>query len=74
MVIGVPDEQHLAVFQSLSRDYSRTLLFCVFDQDTDLLPYFVRGGAAVATVRSNGNWSASWTEMMRSSWSTVSAG
>ena len=74
MVIGFPDDNHLAAFQALGRDYARTVLFVVSDHESDRLLYFKRGGASVAEVETDGSWSRSWSEAMRMTWPTVSAG
>ncbi|MBT8203427.1 MAG: hypothetical protein KJO87_09000, partial [Acidimicrobiia bacterium] len=75
MITGRLDEDNLAVFQTLGRDYSRTVLMVVADEDPEFLAPFKLGGAAAVQVGAGDRWSKAWTEAIGAGrWSTASPG
>lgn len=75
LITGTPDDHNLAVFQTFSRDYARTMLMVVGDEEPDQMASFQRGGAVAVRVPPDGSWAAAWTEAIgRKKWSTVSPG
>lgn len=75
MITGRLDQDNLAVFQTLGRDYSRTVLMVVGDEDPEFLAPFKLGGAAAVQVGAGDRWSDAWTEAIGAGrWSTASPG
>lgn len=73
LVSGRVDEQHLVAYQTLSRDYARTILMMVGDEPLDTLALH-HGGAAVVAIGPEEDWATAWSEAMRSTWPSASAG
>ena len=74
VVTGRPDDNLLASYQALSRDYARAFLMIVTAEETELTDVFRRGGVATAVVGPDEPWGPAWTTAMRSTWPTASAG
>ncbi len=75
LITGAVDEENLAVFQTLGRDYSRTVLMVVADEEPDSLVPFKLGGAAAAVVRIGDSWTGAWTQVIGAGrWSSASPG
>jgi uncharacterized protein (DUF58 family) len=74
MVTGVPDEEFLAAFQTLERDYARSLLMVVAEEAPPTMERFHLAGAGTAVLTSKGSWARAWLEVMRSTWSIASPG
>jgi uncharacterized protein (DUF58 family) len=75
MISGSLDDDVLAVFQTLGRDYRRTMLMVVGDEDAEALVPFKLGGAVVVRVGTDDTWASAWAEMIGAGrWSSVSPG
>lgn len=73
-ITGRVDDDNLAVFQTLGRDYSRTVLMVVSDEEPDLVP-FKLGGAAATVVATTDSWTAAWGDVIGAGrWSSASPG
>lgn len=72
LVTGIPDEHMLGAFQTLGRDYARTMLMVVAHEEPETIVPFQLGGAATAHVPPDGSWGPAWAEAMRMTWSTAS--
>ncbi len=71
MVTGEVGDSHLAVYRTLGRDYTRTLVMAVADEQNEAILRFRQ--AAVVTILAPGGtrWSAAWQEAMERTWSTA---
>lgn len=74
LITGTPDEQNLAIFQTLKRDYARTVLMVVADDEPESIGPFKLGGAATVVVSADGDWAPAWSEAMRMRWPIASLG
>lgn len=74
LITGALDEDNLAVFQTLGRDYSKTVLMVVSDDEPDLVPYKL-GGAAATVVGTADSWTQAWADAIGAGrWSSASPG
>jgi uncharacterized protein (DUF58 family) len=75
MISGSLDDDVLAVFQTLGRDYRRTMLMVVGDEDATALMPFKLGGAAAVRVGTEETWAGAWADVIGAGrWSSVSRG
>jgi uncharacterized protein (DUF58 family) len=75
LITGALDEENLAVYQTLGRDYSKTVLMVVSDEEPEFLVPFKLGGAAAAVVGLDDSWAGAWTEAIGAGrWSSASPG
>ena len=75
LITGALDEENLAVYQTLGRDYSKTVLMVVADEEPEFLVPFKLGGAAAAVVGLADSWAGAWTEAIGAGkWSSASPG
>ena len=74
MVTGEVDEQDLAAFRTLSRDFSRTVVLSVGRADSHHLISFRRVGAVTVSVGPDDPWAPAWSEALEMSWSTALPG
>ena len=75
LITGALDEDNLAVYQTLGRDYSKTILMVVSDEEPEFLVPYKLGGAAAAVVGLNDSWTGAWTEAIGAGrWSSASPG
>ena len=74
LVTGNPDDDDLAVYRVLGRDFVKTLIMAVAEDTNEAILAFGRAGAI--TIRSDANtlWSPAWREAMERTWSTATAG
>ncbi len=73
MVTGTPDEDDLAAFRSLTRDFNRTVVLAV-DETAEDAAQFHRAGAVTVIAAPGTPWAPVWREAMELTWSTVTAG
>ncbi len=74
MVTGTPDEQDLAAFRALTRDFNKTIILAV-DQGADAASaQFHRAGTVTVVAPPDTPWAPVWREAMEMTWSTVTAG
>ncbi len=75
LITGRLDDENLAVFETLGRDYSKTVLMVVADEEPDFLVPFKLGGAAASVVGLNDSWAGAWSEAIGAGrWSSASPG
>ncbi len=74
LVTGEPDDQILTVFQTLKRDYARTVLMVVADGESESTFPFRLAGAATVVANEDGDWAPAWSEAMRMRWPIASRG
>ncbi len=75
LITGTVDEDNLGVYQTLGRDYSRTVLMVVTDEEPDILVPFQLGGAASVVVGTEDSWAEAWTQVVGAGrWSSASPG
>ncbi|MBT8246446.1 MAG: DUF58 domain-containing protein, partial [Acidimicrobiia bacterium] len=75
LITGALDDDNLAVFQTLGRDYSKTVLMVVADEAPASLTAFKLGGAATAVVGADDTWAGAWNEAIGAGrWSSASPG
>lgn len=74
LIIGNPDDVHLAVFRALDRAHHRVLVAAVTEAGEEVVEPFRRTGASAVVVPPSMSWSEAWNLLMRGTWSTVSAG
>lgn len=75
IISGSLDDDVMAVFQTLGRDYRRTLLMVVGNEEPEALVPFQLGGAAAVAVGPDGRWAEAWAEAIGAGrWSSVSPG
>jgi hypothetical protein len=74
LVTGTPDEQDLAAFRALARDFTRTLVLAVGDPDTEAVALLRRAGAVIVVVDRDTSSAPAWRDAMERTWSTVTPG
>jgi len=75
LITGAVDDDNLAVFQTLGRDYSKTVLMVVADEVPESLTAFKLGGAATVVVGTGDDWTGAWNEAIGAGrWSSASPG
>jgi hypothetical protein len=75
MVTGVPDDQDIAVFRTMTRDFNRTIVLTVEDNtDDEEIAAFGRAGAVTVVAAPGTPWGPVWREAMERTWSTVTVG
>ena len=74
-ITGRLDDDNLAVFQTLGRDYTRTVLMVVADEEPEALAPFQLTGAAAVGVGTGDGWAGAWREAIGTGrWSSASPG
>jgi uncharacterized protein (DUF58 family) len=74
LVTGNPDDQDLAVYRILGRDFLRTIVMAVAEESNEAILAFGRGGAITIRSGAGSPWSPAWREAMERTWSTATAG
>jgi uncharacterized protein (DUF58 family) len=74
LVTGAPDEQDLAVYRMLGRDYLRTVVMSVAHDENEAILKFRRGGVIAMTATPTASWAPIWRQAMEQAWSTATAG
>ena len=75
LITGALDEENLAVYQTLGRDYGKTVLMVVADEEPDSLISFKLGGATASVVGIEDSWAGAWTDAIGAGrWSSASPG
>ncbi len=74
LVTGPPDDEDLAAFRMLSRDYVRTIVMSVAHEENDAILAMRRAGAVAVTATPGAAWAPAWREAMERAWSTATAG
>ncbi len=74
MATGDPDDDDLAVYRVLSRDYVKTVVMAVAQPDNEAILQFQRAGALTVITRPPSKWAPAWREAMEQAWSTATAG
>lgn len=74
LVTGETDEDDLAVYRVLGRDYGRTVVMAVAEQENDVILQFQRAGAVTVVTPASSAWAPAWREAMERTWSTDTVG
>ena len=75
MVTGEPDDQDVAVFRAMTRDFNRTIVLTVEDKTDDAeVAAFNRAGAVTVVAAPGTAWGPVWRDAMERTWSTVTVG
>jgi uncharacterized protein (DUF58 family) len=74
LVSGPPDDEVIAAYRLLSRDFYRTVVMSVADTTSDAILQFARAGAVTVVTKQGDRWAAPWKEAIERSWSTATAG
>ncbi len=74
MVTGAPDDQDMAAFRTLSRDFTRTVVLSVASADSLQLAQIRKVGAVTVTVGEDDAWAPAWRNAMEMTWSTAFPG
>ena len=74
LVTGTPDDSAIAVYRMLGRDYLRTVVLAVTQNENESILAFRRAGAICMFGSSGSAWGPAWREAMERSWSTATAG
>ena len=74
LVTGSPDETEVAVYRVLGRDYAKTILMAVAQDQNEAILQFQRAGALTVLSGSASRWAPAWRDAMERTWSTATAG
>ena len=74
LVTGSADEEDLAVYRILSRDYVKTVVMAAAESETEAILQLRRVGAIPVLARPGAAWSPAWREAMERAWSTATVG
>ena len=75
LVTGEPDDQDVAVFRAMTRDFNRTIVLSVEDREDDEdVKAFSRAGAVTVVAAPGTPWGPVWRDAMERTWSTVTVG
>ena len=74
LVTGPPDDEDLAAFRMLSKDYVRTIVMSVADGENDAILAMRRAGGVAVTATPGAAWAPAWREAMERTWFTATAG
>ncbi len=74
MVTGTPDDEDVAAFRSLTRDFNRTVVLAVDETHEGATAPFRRAGAVTVVAAPGTPWAPVWRDAMELTWSTVTAG
>lgn len=74
LVTGRPDDSHLAVYRTLGRDFVRTLVMSVTEDQNDAILQFRAAGAVTVQSASTSKWAPAWQEAMERAWHSATAG
>lgn len=74
LITGTVDDQDLAVFRVLGRDYVKTIVMAVAQHSNEAILALSRGGAITIMSGAGSQWSPAWREAMERTWSTATAG
>ena len=73
-ITGPPDDQDLAALRILSRDYLRSVVMAVAQDENEAIIRLRRVGAITVLTRPGAAWAPAWREAMEQAWSTATAG
>ncbi len=71
LVTGRVGDSHLALYRSLGRDYTRTVLLAVSDDRNEAVMRFRHAGAVTVLAPRGTRWASAWQEAMERSWSSA---
>ena len=74
LVTGTADEEDLAVYRNLSRDYLKTVVMAVAEKETEAILQLRRVGAIPVLAGPGAAWGPAWREAMERAWSTATVG
>ena len=74
LVTGAPDSEDLEAYRLLSRDYLKSVVMTVAQDENDGILQLKRGGAITIRTRPGGSWAPAWRDAMERAWSTATAG
>ena len=74
LVTGEPDEDDLAAYRMLSRDYLRTIVMSVAQSENEAILRMKRVGAVTMMASPGAAWAPAWREAMERAWSTATVG
>ncbi len=72
LVTGQAGERHLAVYRTLGRDYTRTIVLAVTDEVDSTMLRFRQAGVVTVLAPRGTSWGPAWQQALESSWSTAS--
>ncbi len=71
LVTGTPNENHIAVWRAIGRDYTRTVVMATDTQPNENLSRFTNAGVVTVASARGTRWTAAWSETMEKAWSTA---
>ncbi len=71
LVTGRVGDGHLALYRSLGRDYTRTVLLAVSAERNEAVERFRHAGAVTVLSPKGTRWTSAWQEAMERSWSSA---
>ena len=74
MVTGVLDSGGVSVFETLGRDYYKTIVMTVSERENEALHQVERAGALGVVSGPAAKWAPAWRDAMERTWSTATAG
>lgn len=74
LVTGKVGDSHLALYRTLGRDYTRTVVLAVGDDPNEAVNRFQQAGVVTVISPRGTRWSSAWQEAMERSWSTATPG
>jgi hypothetical protein len=74
LVTGTADEDDVDVYRILSRDYLKTIVMSVAENENEAILKLRRVGAIAVLARPGAAWAPAWREAMERGWSTATAG
>ena len=71
LITGIGDNELLEAQRLLSRDFGKTVLLAVSEEQPDSIVQFQRGGVTTITVGPHDPWAPAWLKGVQSTWSSV---
>lgn len=71
VVTGTAGDSHLALYRTLGRDYTRTLVMAVADDQNEAILRFRQAGVVTILAPRGMRWATAWQEAMERTWSTA---
>lgn len=71
IVTGTVGDSHLALYRTLGRDYTRTLVMAVAEEQNEAILRFRQAGVVTILAPGSTRWATAWQEAMEHTWSTA---
>jgi uncharacterized protein (DUF58 family) len=71
VVTGDVGPTHLGLYRTLGRDYTRTVVMAVTDEQNDAIMRFRQAGVVTVLSPRGTRWATAWQEALERSWSTA---